>query len=153
MLIGSDHRGFLLKEELKIWLEETGYKVEDVGASSYQPDDDYVGFAEKLGVRIKGISDKSARGILICGSGHGVDMVANKFAGIRAALCWNEEVARQAREHENANVLVLPSDWIDAEKAKKIAKVFLETEFSREERHVRRLEKIERLERDSFKRP
>ncbi|MBI4099195.1 RpiB/LacA/LacB family sugar-phosphate isomerase [Candidatus Parcubacteria bacterium] len=142
---GSDHRGFKLKEALKAHLAERGIQVEDLGNAVEDPDDDYVDFAAKVAAKVSE-NPSDHRGILICGSGHGVDMVANKFKGVKSALAFNEAVAKQSREHEDANVLSLASDWVSEEDAKKIVDVWLATPFSGEERHVRRLEKIKVLE-------
>ncbi len=125
-------------------LIERGFEIEDRGALAYDAADDYVDFARDAAEKIA--ADPSAhKGIFLCGSGHGVDMVANKFHGIRAALCWNTEVAKQSREHEDANVLVLPADWLDKQAAEEIMITWLGTHFSNKERHVRRLEKMSEI--------
>ena len=148
--LAADHRGFQLKEELKAFLSEQGYEVEDVGAFAYDKDDDYVDFARLASEKVA--QDPSPhRGIFICGSGHGIDMVVNKYRGLRAALSFNKEVAVQSREHEDANVLVLASDWIEEPEAKEIAATWLTAAFTGEERHVRRLKKIEEIEERNFK--
>lgn len=148
--LATDHRGFNLKEQLKEYLTSQRREVVDVGATALNPNDDYVDFASE-GARKVSENPTENRGIFLCGSGHGVDIVANKFTGIRAVLCWNAEVAKQAREHEDANVLVLPADWVTEEQAREIVGVWLGTEFSGEERHVRRLGKITQLENRDFK--
>lgn len=139
-----------MKEEIKRYLLGLGVEVKDVGPEQLVSTDDYVDYAEAVCVKI--VKNPSLHtGILICGSGHGMDVVANKYKGIRAALCFNEKVAVQSREHENANVLILASDWVKAVEAKAIVKVWLETKFTGEERHVRRLKKIEDIEERNFK--
>lgn len=148
--LAADHRGFNLKDQIKEHLSSQGREVVDVGASVLNTDDDYVDFASEAAKKIAENSSEN-RGIFLCGSGHGVDIVANKFKGIRAALCWNAEVAKQSREHEDANVLILPADWVNFDQAKEIVDVWLKTEFSGEERHVRRLKKIEEIESLNFK--
>lgn len=148
--LAADHRGFALKEELKKWLTEQGFEAEDVGAFSYDKDDDYVDFARAASEKIA-TDPVTHKGIFICGSGHGMDIVANKYKGLRAALCFNEKVAIQSREHENANILVLASDWVEFDQASKIIKIFLEMPFSGEERHTRRLRIVENIERNNFK--
>ncbi|MBI4224796.1 MAG: RpiB/LacA/LacB family sugar-phosphate isomerase [Candidatus Sungbacteria bacterium] len=151
--LASDHRGFQLKEAIKRFLTERGVLFEDCGAVAYAEGDDYVDFAVVAAKKIQedlSRANEASRGIFLCGSGHGVDMVANKFRGIRAALCWNVQVAKQSREHEDTNVLVLPADWLDDAAAEEIMTMWLGTEFSGEERHVRRLEKIEELEKRKF---
>ena len=149
LYLGADHRGFQLKEAIKRFLSERTIVFEDVGASSYAKEDDYVDFASVAAEKIAA-SPLEHKGIFFCGSGHGVDMVANKYRGIRAALCWNAQVAKQSREHEDANVLVLPSDWLDKAATEEIVMTWLGTNFSSEERHVRRLEKIQKLEDGKF---
>ncbi len=99
--IGADHRGFELKEELKLRLTVEGYQVEDVGNKEFDPEDDYVDFAKALGDIVADSSD--AKGILICGSGVGVDMAANKVRGVRSCLVFDEKRAIQSRLHEDAN--------------------------------------------------
>lgn len=137
--LGADHRGFELKERLKKRLIEVGEEVEDLGAFELCAGDDYADFGIAVAKRVVG----GGRGVLLCGSGHGMDMVANRFGGVRSALCFNEEVARQAREHEDVNVLTIPADWVGEEEAWKMVEAFLKTEFSGEERHKRRLAKLE----------
>ena len=145
----ADHRGFELKEALKAHLNERGIAFEDLGAAAYDQSDDYVDFAARA-AGLVAANPSVHKGIFLCGSGHGVDIVANKFKGIRVALCWNEDVAKQSREHDNANVLVLPSDWLTEEQVRGIVEVWLKTAFSGEERHQRRLEKIRNIEKKNF---
>lgn len=147
--LAADHRGFKLKEELKAFLKESEFHCEDVGAFEYEENDDYVDFAKAAVSKIsENISEN--KGIFICGSGHGMDMVANKYKGIRAVLGFNKAVAAQSREHENANVLILASDWLTLANAKEIVRAWLETSFSNEERHNRRLQKIADIEKENF---
>lgn len=142
--LGADHRGFETKEAVKNWLVENGIEVEDVGAYFLDPEDDYVDFAIKVGESIEG-SEAHERGILLCGSGHGVDMVANKFRRVRAIIGFNEEVVVQGREHEDANVLVLPTDWMTADEACERVRLFLETAKANKTKYVRRRNRIENL--------
>ena len=148
--IGADHQGFELKEDLKNFLKSRGQETEDLGALAYDEDDDYVDFARAVAEKVAENPELN-KGILICGSGHGVDITANKFRGVRAALAFNSQVAAQSREHDDANVLVLASDWLRAEEAQDIAAVWLGKEFSGEDRHVRRLKKIGEIEKINFK--
>lgn len=141
--IGADHRGFALKEELKKYLVEQSYKIFDVGNARYDADDDYPDFAQLVAEAIH--KDLSTRGILICGSGAGVAIVANKIKGIRAATVHDARQAIMARADEDVNILALPADFIDAARAKEIIDAFLITAFSGIERHVRRIAKIEKL--------
>lgn len=144
LYIASDHAGYQLKEELDEYLESLGYKFEDLGA--YEPDlqDDYPDFALNLA---KKVTQEESVGILICGTGQGMCATANKIKGIRAVLAYDEFTARAAKEHLDANVLCLGGRTTDLEIAKKIVKTWLETPFSGEERHIRRLKKIEEIEK------
>lgn len=144
--LGADHRGFELKEKIKDYLREEGYEIEDVGAFQYDPEDDYPDFAIKVAREITG--DVGAKGILVCGSGHGVEIVANRFPEVRAVLGFNVEVVRQGREHEDANVLSLPSEWVSEDDAVEMVRVFLETERSKDTRHARRLQQIAQIRVD-----
>ena len=148
--IAADHRGFQLKEELKKYLIERGYEVEDVGAYSYDQDDDYVDFATLASEKIAQ-NPSVHKGIFICGSGQGMDIVANKYKGLHAALCRDASSAVQAREHGNTNVLVLAADGLELMSAKEIVDAWLATPFTGEDRHVRRLKKIEEIEEKNFK--
>ena len=147
--LAADHRGFKLKEEIKEYLMKQGVEAEDVGAFAYNQDDDYVDFARTASEKIAENSGVN-KGIFICGSGHGMNIVADKFKGLRAALCFNRQIAAQSREHDDANVLVLASDWIDSADAKDIVTVWLGKQFSGAERHIRRLEKIREIEKQCF---
>ncbi len=143
--IGSDHRGYKLKEILKNYLRELNYAWKDLGANELNPDDDYPDFA--LAVAKKVAEDlENNRGILICGSGVGVDIVANKIKNIRSALCFDVKQAQMSRNDDNANVLSLPADYISESLAKEIVKIWLETPFSGSEHYVRRIEKIKKIE-------
>lgn len=133
--LGADHRGYELKEKILSWLENAGYEVEDVGADKLTPDDDYTDYA--LDVSRKTNSESQARGILLCGSGHGVSIVANRFRGNRSIVGFNKQVVVQGREHEDANILSIPSEWVE-EEALEIVRLFLVTEFSGKERYKRR---------------
>ena len=142
--LGADHRGFELKERLKKRLIDEGFDITDLGNDHLDPTDDYVDFAKKVAEATTGLSEN--RGILLCGSGAGVDMIANKVEGIRSALVFDVPRSVQARQHEDANVISLPADILDEESAFEISKAFLTTEFSGDERHVMRLEKMEEIE-------
>lgn len=142
--LASDHRGFELKERVKKRLIDEGYKLTDLGNDHLDPQDDYVDFAHKVAEAT--VNDPKNLGIILCGSGAGVDMVANKINGVRSALVFDKPRAIQAREHENANILSLPADVLDEETAFDIIKAFINSEFSGEERHIRRLKKMEEVE-------
>lgn len=143
--LGADHRGFELKTRLYKRLTDEGFEVTDLGNDHLDPDDDYVLFAEKVAHAT--VAENTNRGILLCGSGAGVDMVANKVEGVRSALVFDLPRAKQAREHEDANVLALPADILDEEMAWEVVKMFLETPFSGEERHIRRLKEMKEVEK------
>lgn len=143
--IGADHRGFELKEILRAWLVSQDYQVEDVGAVVYDATDDYPDYALKVAQKV--VSDPNSRGVLLCGSGVGVDMVANKVDGVRAGLGLSPEQIISARTDDDINVLVIATDYINEEKAKKMVEVFLTTEFSGASRFTNRLEKIEEIEK------
>ena len=138
LALGSDHGGFKLKEYLKNYLTEKGFEIVDFGTDS-DKSVDYPDFAHPLA---KAVNDnKFETGILVCGSGNGVNMVANKYPNIRAALCWNSEIAELARAHNNANILSLPGRFISFEEATKIVDLFLSTSFEGN-RHQIRIDKI-----------
>ena len=142
--IGSDHGGFQQKSHLLTALANEGFTLTDCGTYSKESTD-YPDFAVAVGQAVR--QHIKSMGILLCRSGEGMEMAANKIPGIRAALVWQPEVAAETRRDNNANVLVLPSDFITNEQAVEIAKRFIHTPFSKEERHMRRIEKMENLER------
>lgn len=143
--LAADHGGYQTKEELKAYLNELDFEFEDLGAADLNPNDDYVDFAAKVAKKVAENPEES-KGVMICRSGIGMDIVANKFKGVRSAQVFNSEMAKKSREHNDANVLSLAADYIDKEIIREIVKVWLETEFSGEERHVRRLDKIKEIE-------
>lgn len=144
--IGADHRGFELKEKLKQRLVDEGFEVTDLGNNHLDPADDYILFAQKVARAT--LDSRENKGVILCGSGAGVDMVANKIRGIRSALVFDVKRATQAREHEDANIISLPADILDEESAFEITKSFLTTPFSGEERHLRRLEEMAKIEEE-----
>jgi len=143
--IGSDHRGYKLKEILKNYLRELNYAWEDLGAKELNLNDDYPDFALAVAKKVAENPEED-RGILICGSGVGVDIVANKIKGVRSALCFNVEQAQASRNDDNANILSLPADYISEDLVKEIVKIWLETPFSGLEHHIRRIGKIKKIE-------
>ena len=151
VILGADHGGLKLKNNLKKFLEEKGYDVDDAGPSKMDPDDDYPDYgkkvAEKVGKDGSDIGQTIVMGILICRSAAGVMIAANKVKGIRGVAVFDEKSAKHSREHNDANVLGLSGDWLDEKKAKKIVTAWLETPYSTEERHTRRLKKIAAMER------
>lgn len=138
LAIGNDHAGYDLKMSLLTYLESKGYDVKDYGAYSTERAD-YPDFAHPLSEAIE--KGEFQLGIIICGSGNGISMTANKHQGIRAALCWKKEIAELARLHNDANVLALPARFIELEEAKACVDVFLSTEFEGG-RHSGRVDKI-----------
>ncbi|MBX2968881.1 MAG: ribose 5-phosphate isomerase B [Cyclobacteriaceae bacterium] len=136
--IGSDHAGFESKEALKKWLTANGHEVEDFGTHNLDSVD-YPDFAHPVAEAVE--NKNVALGVLLCGSGNGVAITANKHQGIRAALCWTEEIAALARQHNNANVVCIPARYVTQQQAEKILETFLRTEFEGG-RHSRRVEKI-----------
>lgn len=146
--IGADHRGFTLKERLKQILKGEGYDVVDVGAAQLTPDDDYTDYASLVAKQVAAAPD-TARGVVICGSGFGVDIVANKFDGVRAGLAISPDHAYQGRHDDDANVLALAADFVDELAAIKILTTFLTTPFAKEEKYARRLAKIAKIELDN----
>ena len=148
ILIGSDHAGFELKDLMKKFLIEEGYEIEDLGPYEYDYSDDYPDYALKVCERVL---ETNGRGILICGSGQGMDRVANKIPGIHAAVCWDETSAKIAKEHGNVNVLCFGGRTVKPELAKEAVKIWLKTPFIPEERHLRRINKIKEIERKYIK--
>lgn len=143
--IASDHAGFQLKKALIIYLEKVlKRETTDLGPKIYTQDDDYPDFAVPVAKKVA--EDKDSLGILICGSGHGMCITANKVSGIRATLAPSIESAEFARKEDNANVLCLAGRVLSDEHARAIVKAFIEKPFSDEERHARRLKKITELE-------
>lgn len=138
LVIGCDHAGFDYKEVIKQMLTDAGWQVEDKGTYSKESTD-FPDYAHPVATAVE--TGVAAVGILICGSGNGVCMVANKHKGVRAALCWNEELAALARQHNNANVLCIPARFVPQELANKMTDIFLSTAFEGG-RHERRVEKI-----------
>lgn len=139
LAIGCDHAGFQLKEVIKSYLIEKGYKIKDFGVYSEERAD-YPDFAHPTAEAV--VKKECDYGILICGSGNGVNMSANKHKGIRSALCWTSEIAKLARLHNDANIIALPARFMTEEEAKRSVDVFLTTEFEGG-RHTDRVKKIE----------
>jgi ribose 5-phosphate isomerase B len=146
--VGADHGGFLLKNKIVEFLKELGHEVHDLGTHSEDPVD-YPDFAMTVSGEI--LLQKAERGILICGSGVGACVAADKFPGIRAAICHDTFSAHQGVEDDNINVLCLGARVIGTELAKDIVKVWLSASFSGAERHKRRLSKVEKIEKEFLK--
>lgn len=143
--LGSDHQGFELKQALFAWLSKEGYDVEDVGDQRPDPQDDYPQFAQQAALQVLGSTDKDPRAILICGGGQGMAIAANRFTGIRAAVCWDPDEAKMSRIDNDSNVLSLPARILngDINNVKDVVKIWLDTKFSGAVRHTRRIQEID----------
>ena len=144
IVLASDHAGFVLKREIAVLLGQDGHEVIDVGTDSTAPVD-YPDFAAALGEAV--VAGQAERGVLVCGSGVGASVAANKIPGIRAAVCHDVYSAHQGVEHDDMNVLCLGSGVVGADLAVDLVRAFLAARFDGGERYVKRLEKIERMER------
>lgn len=142
--LGTDHAGFELKEKIKSYLAEKKFEVEDCGAFEFDKNDDYPDFISKAAKKIA--NDPNSKGIVFGKSGAGECVVANKIKNIKAILGFSPENVRMAREHNDANVLSLGSAFVDENLAKELVTIFLQTQFTNEERHVRRINKIKKIE-------
>lgn len=142
VLIASDHAGLPGKETVKKTLDEMGIEYEDLGTYS-QDSVDYPDYAERVARRVA--AGEAERGVLVCGSGIGMEIAANKIPGIRAALAWNEETAKLSREHNDANIVAIGSRTTPQETIEQITRAFMTTDFSAG-RHLQRIEKIKKLE-------
>ena len=138
--IGSDHGGFALKQELIKYLEEKGYELQDMGCFS-EESCDYPDYAKKVCEEV--VSGRAEKGLLVCGTGIGMSMAANKVRGIRAAVLTDEFSAQATREHNDANVLCLGARVLDTDRAVKLLDIFLDTPFSEGANHIRRIGKLE----------
>lgn len=136
--IGADHAGYQLKEKVKVLLTDLGYEVKDFGCFS-EDSIDYPDYAHPVAEMVS--ENDGMLGVLICGSGNGISMTANKHQGIRCALCWKDEIAQLAREHNDANIISLPARFVSEEDALQMVKTFMSTEFEGG-RHQRRVDKI-----------
>jgi ribose 5-phosphate isomerase B len=143
IFLGADHRGFKLKEKIKLWLKEWGKEYEDMGNSQLDSKDDYPDYAAKVA---EAVSRGEGKGVLLCHTGTGMDITANKYPGVRSVLGFDEGQVRHGVEAEAVNILSLGVDYLSEAKAKAMLKAFLETEPSQEERHLRRREKISKIE-------
>lgn len=142
IFIGADHRGFELKNKIIDYLQEQNLRVQDMGNHEYEPLDDFPVYAQKVAQAVLQNPDEHL-GIVICGSAVGVSIVANRFPDIRCGLGFNENQVASARQHDHINVLALPSDYVDEDKAKELINLFLSTSVMNEEKYLRRLRQIE----------
>lgn len=148
IFLGSDHAGYKLKEYIKKFLAKSGYEFEDLGVYTDKIHSDYPGTAFKVAQKV---AKHNGKGILMCGTGIGEAIAANKSIGIRAANCFNEYTARMSREHNNSNILCLGARILNKNLAKRITKIWLETGFSNEPRHRRRVKQIDSIEKNLCK--
>ncbi len=145
IFIGADHNGFQMKEKLEQWLKTQNYEVKDVGGDRLNPDDDYPEFASKLVTAMLSSEDPEPLGILLCGSGQGMAMAANRFKGIRAALVWNKKTAEMSRHDDDANVLCLSAWELNEEAVMDITQTWLQTPYGRAARYIRRIKELDGL--------
>lgn len=148
IILGADHGGFELKEEIKKWLRENKHEVTDVGATGFDPEDDYVDYAASVAGAVAeapSTGSGQVRGILFCRNGYGMMIAANRFALVRCGEAFDVEAVRRGRTDDDINCLSVPSDYIKDGEVKKMIEVFLKTKFSGEERYLRRLWKLEAL--------
>jgi len=142
IFIGADHRGFELKNKLMEYLQEKNIRIEDMGNYQYDPLDDYPDFAKKVAQAVLQ-NPTNFLGVVICGSGVGVAIAANRFKGIRCALGFEIDQVKHARENDHINVISIPSDYVDLEKAKKLIDAFISTQPKMEDKYLRRLKKLD----------
>ena len=142
--LGADHAGFEFKQQVSAILTSLGHEVDDVGAHRFDPLDDYPDFTRPVAEAVA--TGSADRGLLVCGSGVGASIAANKITGIRAAMCHDTYSARQGVEHDDMNVLCLGARIVGIELARELISAFLGARFSAEERHVRRLAKVKAME-------
>jgi len=146
VFLGSDHAAYELKEHLLKVLAEAGHEPVDCGAHVYDAEDDYPPFCFEVGERV--VAEPGTLGVVLGGSGNGEQIAANKVPGIRAALAWNRDTATLARQHNDANVVAVGARQHSADEAAELVRIFLDTPFSGEERHIRRINLVSDYERD-----
>ena len=146
--VGADHAGFEMKSEIVAWLGSKGHQVKDLGAHTFDPNDDYPDFAAAVAGAL--LSGEPEKGVLICGSGVGACITANKVKGIRACLCHDTYTARQGVEHDDMNVLCIGGRVIGVELAKAVLEAFLDASFIPEPRFQRRLDKLNQVEQNGL---
>ena len=144
LAVGADHAGLEMKSQIIPWLQHAGHEVVDVGAHTHDPADDFPDYAAAVGQTLAG--GGAERGVMICGSGVGATIASNKVSGVRAALCHDTYTARQGVEHNDMNVLCLGGRVIGIETAREVISAFLGASFSGEERFLRRIDKVSRIE-------
>lgn len=145
IFIGADHRGFEMKNRLIEYLQEKNIRVEDLGAYEHNPEDDNTDYGRKVAQAVLQKPDEFL-GILLCGSGVEISIAANRLKGIRCGLGFDENQIKHARENDNINILSIPSDFINLDKAKAIVDVFIATEAKKDEKYIRRVKKLDSFE-------
>lgn len=145
VFVGADHNGFHLRNSVIEYLKRAGYEVQDDGDTKLDPEDDYPVFATKVAKDVLGSDDPDARGILLCGSGQGMCMAANRFRGIRAALGYDDKSIRASRNDDDANVLCLPANFVDKSQLNVQVETFLNTKFAGATRFSRRIQELDEL--------
>ncbi len=144
IFLGADHRGYELKEKIAMWLFELNYEFEDLGALSFDETDDYTKYASEVASLVA--KRPGSKGVLLCGSGVGVDVIANKFDGVRSSIGKSVLQVKAGRNDDDMNILVIAADFTIEKEAKGMLIAFLETKFDGKERHERRLEDIQKIE-------
>ncbi len=145
IFIGADHNGFALKSDLATHLTQRGYEVVDEGDNVLKPDDDFPQFAGRVVHAMLGSDESDPKGILLCGSGQGMAMAANRFKGIRASVVWDTHEAKMARNDDDSNVLCLPARVVSSDQAEAIIDTWLKTDYAAAPRFVRRLKELDNL--------
>jgi len=147
IFVGADHRGYSLKGDVLKYLHTAGYQAEDIGDRQFDPEDDFPVFAQVAAQKVLGSADKDPRAILICGSGQGMLMAANRIKGIRAGLGWSIDAARGVRNDEDSNVLAIPADVFNEshQKAFVMIEAWLNTPFAGAPRYIRRKQALDNL--------
>lgn len=145
LFIGADHQGFELKGDLVAYLRYSGYDIVDEGDRDYSATDDFPQFAGRVANAMLASDDPEPRGILICGSGQGMCMAANRYKGIRASLVWDDEEARTARNDDDSNILCLPAKLLRSDRAHAIVTTWLTTPFAAAPRYIRRIQEMDKL--------
>lgn len=143
--VGADHGGFVFKQKLTDHLKKAGYKVADEGDDKLNPEDDFPIFAGRVVAKVLASSGKDDKGILLCRSGQGMCMAANRFKGIRAALGWSKDAARSTRNDDDSNILCLPVDDVNEAELIAIAQLWLDTPFAGAARYTRRIRELDNL--------
>lgn len=144
IFLGADHRGYALKEKIARWLFEMEYPYQDLGADHFDPHDDYTKYAAEVASLVA--KNEGSRGVLLCGSGVGVDVMANKFDGVRASIGKDVFQVEAGRNDDNMNILVIAADFTEEKEAKAMLIAFLETQFSGKAKYERRLQEIKEIE-------